>query len=1187
MSTVRIQVRRGTAADWTTTNPVLAIGEIGYETDGGNFKIGDGTSQWSQLDFAAVLPSEIQELTQDAVNAAIIAGTGLNKTYDDVNNTLSLDIDDTIATKFYSDTALAGHTTSTTNVHGITDTADLALKSANNVFTGDNTFSGTISANFAVMSGPEILGTATAEDLDMTGNLTVAGLTTANNVIVEGNLVVNGTTTTINTSSMAVADNILYLNEALEYVVTSAVGDGVSVTYTIGDHDLTSAMVAKVTGIIPETLNVASYSPIVSTTATTITLANTNTDTYVSGGLVSSKALISPDLGFTGAHGDGAAYTHAGLVRDATDGRFKFFDNYDSEPDGAIDFTQATIANIQASDGLFDSIFTSTLNASTDIYTPSATIDALSATNVTATGVSASETVSATSVSATHGVFTDVAAGEISTTEIIVNGNIVIGDVSSTQIAHLSNVTSDIQSQLDGKAPLDGPAFTGVVTLPSTTSIGLVNSAEIGFLNGVSAPIQEQIDSKAASSSLSGHAISPTGVHGVSGDLVGTTDIQILSNKSLNLSTNTVTGDISQFNAALTDADFATTAGMETLTNKTINSNFNSVYVQLRDITDLPVTGVELSVLSGIQTTTANLNFTSDVNSPIQAQLDGKAATAHGHVMADVTGLIDELALKAPLDSPTLTGTVILPGTTSVGTVTGTEIGYLGGVTSGIQSQINTKAPSADPTFTGTVSLPSTTSIGTVTSTEIGHLSGVTGGIQSQINGKASLSGAVFTGDITLPANPTQALHAATKQYVDSVTIGLNVHDAVKAATTTNINLATDLENGDLLDGVTLATGMRVLVKNQATLSENGIYTVQVTGAPVRADDYNVVSEVDAGDFFFVEGGIVNGKTGWIQLNAVATLGTDPIEFSQFSGAGTITAGSNISVDGLQVSVVNNPTFSGPLSVYANGESFMQAAYSDHTGFLSVDNTGIYLSSASDLGSDSVLIAAEQGIITMSTNFGDMYFDNLGLQILSNGADMANRLIIKGSTIDPLRVTGTTSYFSGSIDLLSLTGIGTPTGTVTPSQVGYLSGVTSSLQTQLDAKAPKADPTFTGTVTVGANGVAFSDGTQTKQGVPSITTISQKTAAYTLSALSERDTIIEVNSASAVAVTIPPDSTVNYPVGTTLDIIQTGAGQVTIAAGAGVTINATPGLKLRTQWSSVTLLKRAADTWLVYGDLSA
>ena len=124
------------------------------------------------------------------------------------------------------------------------------------------------------------------------------------------------------------------------------------------------------------------------------------------------------------------------------------------------------------------------------------------------------------------------------------------------------------------------------------------------------------------------------------------------------------------------------------------------------------------------------------------------------------------------------------------------------------------------------------------------------------------------------------------------------------------------------------------------------------------------------------------------------------------------------------------------------------------------------------------------------------------------------------------------------------------------------------------------------TLTV-STGVAFSDGTQAKEGVPSRTPIIAKTDSYTLSALTERDSLIEVAKATATTITIPTDATLNFPVGTSIDILQTSTGQVTIAGAAGVTVNATPGLKLRTTWSSATLFKRAANTWVVYGDLTA
>jgi hypothetical protein len=81
--------------------------------------------------------------------------------------------------------------------------------------------------------------------------------------------------------------------------------------------------------------------------------------------------------------------------------------------------------------------------------------------------------------------------------------------------------------------------------------------------------------------------------------------------------------------------------------------------------------------------------------------------------------------------------------------------------------------------------------------------------------------------------------------------------------------------------------------------------------------------------------------------------------------------------------------------------------------------------------------------------------------------------------------------------------------------------------------------------------------------------------------------MVEMNVASANTLTVPLNSSVAFPVGTKIDILQVGAGQTTVAGAAGVTVNATPGLKLRAQWGSATLIKRATDTWVLVGDLSA
>jgi len=123
------------------------------------------------------------------------------------------------------------------------------------------------------------------------------------------------------------------------------------------------------------------------------------------------------------------------------------------------------------------------------------------------------------------------------------------------------------------------------------------------------------------------------------------------------------------------------------------------------------------------------------------------------------------------------------------------------------------------------------------------------------------------------------------------------------------------------------------------------------------------------------------------------------------------------------------------------------------------------------------------------------------------------------------------------------------------------------------------DATMTGpTGPTGADGV---DG-----GFDSAYSFNEQTASYTL-VLSDAGKIVEMNVGSANNLTVPLDSSVVFPVGSNITILQTGAGQTTIVATGGVTINSTPGLKLRAQWSSATLIKRATDTWVAIGDLVA
>jgi hypothetical protein len=100
-------------------------------------------------------------------------------------------------------------------------------------------------------------------------------------------------------------------------------------------------------------------------------------------------------------------------------------------------------------------------------------------------------------------------------------------------------------------------------------------------------------------------------------------------------------------------------------------------------------------------------------------------------------------------------------------------------------------------------------------------------------------------------------------------------------------------------------------------------------------------------------------------------------------------------------------------------------------------------------------------------------------------------------------------------------------------------------------------------------------------------TQNQQTGTTYTVVLADAGKLVELNNASAITLTVPTNASVAYPTGTQINLLQTGAGQVTVAGTSGVTVNATPGLKLRAQWSSATLIKRATDTWVLIGDLSA
>tara|TARA_A100001201_G_scaffold93111_1_gene81088 strand:+ start:1 stop:1305 length:1305 start_codon:yes stop_codon:yes gene_type:complete len=196
---------------------------------------------------------------------------------------------------------------------------------------------------------------------------------------------------------------------------------------------------------------------------------------------------------------------------------------------------------------------------------------------------------------------------------------------------------------------------------------------------------------------------------------------------------------------------------------------------------------------------------------------------------------------------------------------------------------------------------------------------------------------------ITNLADPVNASDAATKSFVEATSQGLDVKDSCVAATTANITISTALNNGDTLDGVSLSTNDRVLVKDQSTASENGIYIVG--SSPARASD--LAAGADAAGFFtFVEQGTVNADNGFVCTSnkGSAVVGTNNLTIAQFSGAGQVTAGDGLDKSGNTLS----------LDLKANGglviestEVAVDLAASSITGTLAIGDGGTGATSAS------------------------------------------------------------------------------------------------------------------------------------------------------------------------------------------------------------------------------------------------
>jgi hypothetical protein len=658
-------------------------------------------------------------------------------------------------------------------------------------------------------------------------------------------------------------------------------------------------------------------------------------------------------------------------------------------------------------------------------------------------------------------------------------------------------------------------------------------------------------------------------------DLTNVTDLTVSGNLTVN-------GTVTALNS--TEIDVATSFVFEGSTADAYETT-----LRVTDPTaDRTITLPDASGIVQLQVanvTNTEIGFLDGVTLPIQEQLDDKQAkvtgvtdTEIGYLNGVTSSIQDQLESKQ----------------NSIGGVTDTEIGYLDGVTSGIQSQLDSKlststasstyAPINNPTFTGTVTLPT----GAVTSAMI-------------------LDGTIVSGD--LATNAVAATNIASNAVTTAKILDENVTTAkiadsavttakIANANVTNVKIADgSVDSGKLGDSAVSAikiapdavTTIKILNANvtDAKLASSAVTTAKIADAAVTlakiAD--GAVESSKIADLT-----IVNGDISATAAIALSKLATDPLARANHTGtqlSSTISDFTEAAQDAVGTILGTGLT------------------YSDASNTITVDSTNVQLRVANvsdtEIGYlDGVTSAiqtqldAKLASSTAASTYATIANDNLKATLASPALTGVPTAPTAAAATNTTQIA-TTAFVRAEVSaLVGSAGSTLDTLGEIATALGNDANLSTTLTTSIGLKAPLASPTFTGTVTLPAAGIVFTDGTQSKEGVPSRTVIygatnsNALTASATLSTLAYRDSLLEVNSASAVTLSIPTNTTAAFPIGTTIDILQTGAGQVTIAPVDGtVTVNATPGLKLRATWSSCTLLKRGTNTWVVYGDLSA
>ena len=320
--------------------------------------------------------------------------------------------------------------------------------------------------------------------------------------------------------------------------------------------------------------------------------------------------------------------------------------------------------------------------------------------------------------------------------------------------------------------------------------------------------------------------------------------------------------------------------------------------------------------------------------------------------------------------SSTITGSVSGNAGTATTWATARDLSLTGDATATLAS-VNGSANVSAALTLATVN----SNVGTFLKTTVNAKGLVTAATTANINDlTAPTADYAFGGyKITNLADPTNDQDAATKYYVDTVAQGLDVKASVLVGTTANITLS----GAQTIDGVSVVAGDRVLVKNQTTQADNGIY-VAASGAWARSADANTWDELVSA-YTFIEEGSTYADTGWVcTINKGGTLGTTPITWSQFSGAGTYLAGTGLTLSGNTFSITNTAVTAGS---YGSASKTLTATVNAQGQLTALADTNIAIANTqvSGLGTmstqDANNVAITGGSIINLTTFDGITID--------------------------------------------------------------------------------------------------------------------------------------------------------------------------------------------------------------------